>query len=176
MIGAGLIPFVAAGPPLGIGALLNSLMIFFFLLEVVGTLSSPTGSASFPVLDESPFLPALWGARLAPSCPIVQWHVSMSMPIMGVMSVITNPSTRRSAVRTRIWCTVPMVVCASFACLAQVSFASQQYAQDSAPYLWMIACVLVAIPSGLILLARNSYPQAVFWTACLLVVRSPTIR
>ena len=40
MIGAGLIPFGAAGPPLGIGALLNSLMIFFFLLEVVGTLSS----------------------------------------------------------------------------------------------------------------------------------------
>ncbi|WP_182281505.1 sensor histidine kinase [Bifidobacterium pseudocatenulatum] len=66
-----------------------------------------------------------------------------------------------------------MVVCASFACLAQVSFASQQYAQDSAPYLWMIACVLVAIPSGLILLARNSYPQAVFWTACLLVVALP---
>ena len=89
---------------------------------------------------------------------------------MGVMSVITNPSTAEVPVRTRIWCTVPMVVCASFACLAQVSFASQQYAQDSAPYLWMIACVLVAIPSGLILLARNSYPQAVFWTACLLVV------
>lgn len=84
-----------------------------------------------------------------------------------------KPFHRRSAVRTRIWCTVPMVVCASFACLAQVSFASQQYAQDSAPYLWMIACVLVAIPSGLILLARNSYPQAVFWTACLLVVALP---
>lgn len=97
----------------------------------------------------------------------------MSMPIMGVMSVITNPSTAEVPVRTRIWCTVPMVVCASFACLAQVSFASQQYAQDSAPYLWMIACVLVAIPSGLILLARNSYPQAVFWTACLLVVALP---
>ena len=64
---------------------------------------------------------------------------------MGVMSVITNPSTAEVPVRTRIWCTVPMVVCASFACLAQVSFASQQYAQDSAPYLWMIACVLVAI-------------------------------
>jgi signal transduction histidine kinase len=89
------------------------------------------------------------------------------------MSVITNPSTAEVPVRTRIWCTVPMVVCASFACLAQVSFASQQYAQDSAPYLWMIACVLVAIPSGLILLARNSYPQAVFWTACLLVVALP---
>ena len=40
-------------------------------------------------------------------------------------------------------------------------------ARMSEPYLWMIACVLVAIPSGLILLARNSYPQAVFWTACL---------
>lgn len=92
---------------------------------------------------------------------------------MGVMSVITNSSTAEVPVRTRIWCTVPMVVCASFACLAQVSFASQQYAQDSAPYLWMIACVLVAIPSGLILLARNSYPQAVFWTACLLVVALP---
>lgn len=92
---------------------------------------------------------------------------------MGVMSVITNPSTAEVPVRTRIWCTVPMVVCASFACLAQASFASQQYAQDSAPYLWMIACVLVAIPSGLILLARNSYPQAVFWTACLLVVALP---
>ncbi len=92
---------------------------------------------------------------------------------MGVMSVITNPSTAEVPVRTRIWCTVPMVVCASFACLAQVSFASQQYAQDSAPYLWMIACVLVAIPSGLILLARNSYPQAVFWTACLLVGGAP---
>ena len=97
----------------------------------------------------------------------------MSMPIMGIMRVITNPSTAEVPVRTRIWCTVPMVVCASFACLAQVSFASQQYAQDSAPYLWMIACVLVAIPSGLILLARNSYPQAVFWTACLLVVALP---
>ena len=60
---------------------------------------------------------------------------------MGIMSVITNPSTAEVPVRTRIWCTVPMVVCASFACLAQVSFASQQYAQDSAPYLWMIACV-----------------------------------
>ena len=56
-----------------------------------------------------------------------------------------KPSTAEVPVRTRIWCTVPMVVCASFACLAQVSFASQQYAQDSAPYLWMIACVLVAI-------------------------------
>ena len=40
----------------------------------------------------------------------------------------------------------------------------------------MIACVLVAIPSGLILLARNSYPQAVFWTACYWWWRSPTIR
>ena len=64
---------------------------------------------------------------------------------MGVMSVITNPSTAEVPVRTRIWCTVPMVVCASFACLAQVSFASQQYAQDSAPYLWMIACVMYFI-------------------------------
>ncbi|MBY8967482.1 hypothetical protein KHP57_17465, partial [Algiphilus sp. NNCM1] len=86
------------------------------------------------------------------------------------MSVITNPSTAEVPVRTRIWCTVPMVVCASFACLAQVSFASQQYAQDSAPYLWMIACVLVAIPSGLSLLARNSYSAPYLWMiACVLV-------
>ncbi len=63
-----------------------------------------------------------------------------------------------------------MMACASFVCLAQASFASQQYAQDSAPYLWMILCALVAISSGLILLSRNSHPQAVFWTACLLVV------
>ena len=66
-----------------------------------------------------------------------------------------------------------MMACASFACLAQASFASQQYAQDSAPYLWMILCALVAISSGLILLSRNSHPQAVFWTACLLVVVLP---
>ena len=76
-------------------------------------------------------------------------------------------------VRTRIWCTIPMMACASFVCLAQASFASQQYAQDSAPYLWMILCALVAISSGLILLSRNSHPQAVFWTACLLVVVLP---
>ena len=164
MIGAGLIPFGAAGPPLGIGALLNSLMIFFFLLEVVGTLSS--------LRDR---LRSRYWTKVH-SCLHFEargLRHSMSMPIMGVMSVITNPSTAEVPVRTRIWCTVPMVVCASFACLAQVSFASQQYAQDSAPYLWMIACVLVAIPSGLILLARNSYPQAVFWTACLLVVALP---
>ena len=66
-----------------------------------------------------------------------------------------------------------MMACASFACLAQASFASQQYAQDSAPYLWMILCALVASSSGLILLSRNSHPQAVFWTACLLVVVLP---
>ena len=65
------------------------------------------------------------------------------------------------------------MACASFACLAQASFASQQYAQDSAPYLWMILCALVASSSGLILLSRNSHPQAVFWTACLLVVVLP---
>ena len=37
----------------------------------------------------------------------------------------------------------------------------------------MILCALVAISSGLILLSRNSHPQAVFWTACLLVVVLP---
>lgn len=53
-----------------------------------------------------------------------------------------------------------MVVCAGFMCLAQTTFAAQRFGQDSAVYVWMVFCMLVAFAIGFLLLARSRYPRA----------------
>lgn len=86
---------------------------------------------------------------------------------MVAMSETTNsPAPIEVPVRTRIWQSVVMVVCADFMCMAQTAFASQRFDQDSAAYVWMVFCVLLSFVVGLLLLARSRYPHATFVAAC----------
>ena len=66
-----------------------------------------------------------------------------------------------------------MVVCAGFMCLAQTAFAAQRFGQDSAVYVWMVFCMLVAFAIGFLLLARSRYPRATFVAACVVVLGFP---
>lgn len=66
-----------------------------------------------------------------------------------------------------------MVPLASFMCLSQTSFFSRNFNQDSAWFSLVVICMLVALPSGFLLLARNEYPEATFWISCILVVVFP---
>ncbi|PWG64796.1 sensor histidine kinase, partial [Bifidobacterium callitrichidarum] len=66
-----------------------------------------------------------------------------------------------------------MVPLASFMCLAQTSFFAQNFEQDSAGFMLMVLCSLVALPSGFLLLARVEYPEPTFWIACALVAVFP---
>ncbi len=58
-------------------------------------------------------------------------------------------------------------------CLAQTAFAAQQFGQDSAVYVWMVFCMLVAFAIGFLLLARSRYPRATFVAACVVVLVFP---
>ena len=69
--------------------------------------------------------------------------------------------TRRSS--------LAMVPIAIFMCLAQTSFAAARYGSSDPQFLWFMFSTLVAIPSGLLLLARDRHPEAVFWGSCALV-------
>ncbi|MCC2151591.1 sensor histidine kinase [Bifidobacterium sp. CLA-AA-H280] len=90
------------------------------------------------------------------------------------MSETTNsPAPIEVPVRTRIWQSVVMVVCADFMCMAQTAFASQRFDQDSAAYVWMVFCVLLSFVVGLLLLARSRYPHATFVAACVAVLVFP---
>ncbi|MBW3089823.1 sensor histidine kinase [Bifidobacterium miconisargentati] len=66
-----------------------------------------------------------------------------------------------------------MVPLASFMCLAQTSFFAQNFEQNSAGFVLMVLCSLVALPSGFLLLARAEYPEPTFWIACALVTVFP---
>lgn len=66
-----------------------------------------------------------------------------------------------------------MVPLASFMCLSQTSFFSRNFNQDSAWFSLVVICMLAALPSGFLLLARNEYPEATFWISCILVVVFP---
>ena len=93
---------------------------------------------------------------------------------MVAMSETTNsPAPIEVPVRTRIWQSVVMVVCADFMCMAQTAFASQRFDQDSAAYVWMVFCVLLSFVVGLLLLARSRYPHATFVAACVAVLVFP---
>lgn len=93
---------------------------------------------------------------------------------MVAMSETTNsPAPIEVPVRTRIWQSVVMVVCADFMCMAQTAFASQRFDQDSAAYVWMMFCVLLSFVVGLLLLARSRYPHATFVAACVAVLVFP---
>lgn len=93
---------------------------------------------------------------------------------MVAMSETTNsPAPIEVPVRTRIWQSVVMVVCADFMCMAQTAFASQRFDQDSAAYVWMVFCVLLSFVVGLMLLARSRYPHATFVAACVAVLVFP---
>lgn len=66
-----------------------------------------------------------------------------------------------------------MVPIAIFMCLAQTSFAAARYGSSDPQFLWFMFSTLVAIPSGLLLLARDRHPEAVFWGSCALVIAFP---
>ncbi|MBW3095224.1 sensor histidine kinase [Bifidobacterium sp. 64T4] len=66
-----------------------------------------------------------------------------------------------------------MIPCAGFMCLLHDAFANAQYGNDALGTLWTVLGALVAILSGFILVARNEYPEPVFWLSCLLVVAFP---
>lgn len=73
--------------------------------------------------------------------------------------------TRRSS--------LAMVPIAIFMCLVQTSFAAARYGSSDPQFLWFMFSTLVAIPSGLLLLARDRHPEAVFWGSCALVIAFP---
>ena len=65
-----------------------------------------------------------------------------------------------------------MVPIAIFMCLVQTSFAAARYGSSDPQFLWFMLSTLAAIPSGLLLLARDRHPEAVFWGSCALVIKS----
>lgn len=90
-------------------------------------------------------------------------------PVPPANATVTNDVP----VTTRTWCTLVMVPSASFMCLAQTSFFAQQFDKDSAGFMLMVLCTLVALPSGLLLSARRNHPELTFWIACAMVVVFP---
>lgn len=76
-------------------------------------------------------------------------------------------------VQTKLWCTVVMVPLASLMCLAQTAFFSQNFPEDSPGYIFAIACTLLGLPVGFLLLARSEYPEVTFWIATILVAVLP---
>lgn len=95
-----------------------------------------------------------------------------SMPEHGTLPA-AEPDTDEVPVATRKWCSIVMVPLASFMCLAQTAFFSNNFEQDSGGFLLMALCALVSLPAGFLLLARSEYPEATFWIACVLVVVFP---
>lgn len=93
--------------------------------------------------------------------------------MVGMSETTNSPTPIEVPVRTRIWQSVVMVVCADFMCLAQTAFAAQRFGQDSAVYVWMVFCVLLSFVVGLLLLARSRYPRATFVAACVVVLVFP---
>lgn len=93
--------------------------------------------------------------------------------MVGMSETTNSPTPIEVPVRTRIWQSVVMVVCADFMCMAQTAFASQRFDQDSAAYVWMVFCVLLSFVVGLLLLARSRYPHATFVAACVAVLVFP---
>lgn len=92
--------------------------------------------------------------------------------MMDIMSSSTSTPTD-IPVRTRRWCTLVMLPIASFMNLAQVAYAANDTSQSSPWYVWFVLCTLLAIPSGLVLLARSEHPVGTFWTSCALSVLLP---
>lgn len=104
-------------------------------------------------------------------CPIRPVRVVASRGMMDSMSSMSTPTD--IPVRTRRWCTALMVPIASFMNLLQVAYAANDATQSSPWFVWLTLCTLLAIPSGLVLLARNEHPVGTFWTACALSVLLP---
>ena len=82
--------------------------------------------------------------------------------MVGMSETTNSPTPIEVPVRTRGWQSMVMVVCAGFMCLAQTAFAAQRFGQDSAVYVWMVFCMLVAFAIGFLPLARSRYPRATF--------------
>ena len=93
--------------------------------------------------------------------------------MVGMSETTNSPTPIEVPVRTRGWQSMVMVVCAGFMCLAQTAFAAQRFGQDSAVYVWMVFCMLVAFAIGFLLLARSRYPRATFVAACVAVLVFP---
>lgn len=93
--------------------------------------------------------------------------------MVGMSETTNSPTPIEVPVRTRNWQSMVMVVCAGFMCLAQTAFAAQRFGQDSAVYVWMVFCMLVAFAIGFLLLARSRYPRATFVAACVVVLVFP---
>lgn len=75
--------------------------------------------------------------------------------MVGMSETTNSPTPIEVPVRTKGWQSMVMVVCAGFMCLAQTAFAAQRFGQDSAVYVWMVFCMLVAFAIGFLLLARS---------------------
>lgn len=93
--------------------------------------------------------------------------------MVGMSETTNSPTPIEVPVRTKGWQSMVMVVCAGFMCLAQTAFAAQRFGQDSAVYVWMVFCMLVAFAIGFLLLARSRYPRATFVAACVVVLVFP---
>ena len=93
--------------------------------------------------------------------------------MVGMSETTNSPTPIEVPVRTKGWQSMVMVVCAGFMCLAQTAFAAQRFGQDSAVYVWMVFCMLVAFAIGFLPLARSRYPRATFVAACVVVLVFP---
>ena len=93
--------------------------------------------------------------------------------MVGMSETTNSPTPIEVPVRTRGWQSMVMVVCAGFMCLSQTAFAAQRFGQDSAVYVWMVFCMLVAFAIGFLPLARSRYPRATFVAACVVVLVFP---
>lgn len=69
-------------------------------------------------------------------------------------------------IRTKLWCTLLMVIFASFSNLMQVAFTALTTTPDTLYYIWCVLCTLLALPSGLLLTLRTNRPVLTFWAAC----------
>lgn len=75
-------------------------------------------------------------------------------------------NTEDVPIRTKLWCTLLMVICASFSNLMQVAFTALTATPDTPYYSWCVLCTLLALPSGLLLILRKNRPALTFWAAC----------
>lgn len=114
--------------------------------------------------------------------PHVQWRITlqcrysttMTFPAIRSLLVPTDDDDE-VPVRTRRWLSVPMIACAIFACLMQVSLTArpQLDSPHGAIYVWYVFATFLAFAFPFILLMRSTRPESVFWISLAIVIVFP---
>lgn len=102
------------------------------------------------------------------------------MPAHAIIEPMTTTQSRLDAplpadipVHTRLWCTILMVVFASFTNLVQAALFGQSQQPNTATYTWAIISTFIALLSGFILCWRADYPLIIFIICCAVSVIFP---